>query len=164
MTFSCARRMSSLLSGCQSRLACSSKRACIVLRAVISVVPSEVLGRIIIMTPRTECRPSLHTRVLGDIPQLGGIQHVDDRKGDNGRGVTRQLKRIGNVIGKMSAGRYTAPAMPTCLTKERGSFRVWPARSSAAVAPAGYPPRARGFTDNAPTVGKLTTAAEVIAQ
>ncbi|SAJ34055.1 Uncharacterised protein [Enterobacter cloacae] len=51
MTFSCARRMSSLLSGCQSRLACSSKRACIVLRAVISVVPSEVLGRIIIMTP-----------------------------------------------------------------------------------------------------------------
>ncbi len=102
----------------------------------------------------------------GDVPQLGGIQHVDDRKGDNGCGVTCQLKRVRNVVGKMGAGPVHSPSHADMLNrKSRGSFRVWPARSSAAVAPSRLPAtRPRLLLITPPTVGKLTTAAEVIAQ
>ena len=91
------------------------------------------------MTPRTECRPSLHTRVPGDIPQLGGIQHVDDRKGDNGRGVTRQLKRIGNVIGKMSAGPVHSPSHADMLNKRAGIVQSMAGKKQCGGCPSRLP-------------------------
>ncbi|CNT54682.1 Uncharacterised protein [Salmonella enterica subsp. enterica serovar Bovismorbificans] len=51
MTPSCAERIASVVSGCHSRLACSSKRACMFFNAVSRAVPSDVLGRIIIIMP-----------------------------------------------------------------------------------------------------------------
>ena len=46
---------------------------------------------------------------LGNIPQLGGVEHVNHRKGDDGGGIARQLECVGDVIGKMGAGPGTAP-------------------------------------------------------
>ena len=51
ITLSWAVRMASVVSGTHSRLACSSSRACMVFRAVSRLLPSEVLGRIIIISP-----------------------------------------------------------------------------------------------------------------
>ncbi|MNC01507.1 hypothetical protein D3C75_488570 [compost metagenome] len=46
---------------------------------------------------------------LSNIPQLGDIQNIDHRKGNDCGSVTRQLKGIGDVIGKVGAGPGTDP-------------------------------------------------------
>ncbi len=41
---------------------------------------------------------------LGNIPQLGDVENIDHREGDDRRGVTRQLEGIGDVIAEVGAG------------------------------------------------------------
>ena len=45
---------------------------------------------------------------LCNIPQLGGIEHIHHREGNNGGGIARQLESVGDVVGEMGAGPGTA--------------------------------------------------------
>lgn len=166
ITPSCAARMASVVSGCQSKLACSSSRACMF---------SMRLKGCSIGTARQDhhhhaaaqnADNHLANARLSDIPQLAGLSNINHRKGDDGSRVARQLKCIRDVIREVRTGPVQKPSHADMLNrKNHGSLSVCPARSSAAMAPSKLPAmRPRLLLITPPTVGKLTTAAEVIAQ
>ncbi len=71
-----------------------SNWACMFFNAVKRAVASELLGRIIIIMPRTKYDYHLANARLSDIPQLAGLSNINHRKGDDGSRVARQLKCI----------------------------------------------------------------------
>ncbi len=103
---------------------------------------------------------------LGNIEDVVGIRHVDTREGDDGGGVARQRKGVGDVV-LMVVGDVGAQRQP-----ERDEEAEQPGIADAKAGDhhrrhgtdeaAHHPPQT--LADDAAHSGKLTTAAEVIAQ